>query len=87
MLAVNTLSKGQVVLPASVRKKLGIEPGTRLAVTVRDNLVELRPLPKDPIRALYGCLKGPDGADIIREYQEEKRREIERDESYVRSRS
>jgi AbrB family looped-hinge helix DNA binding protein len=41
-----TLStKGQVVLPAATRHKLGLKPGARLACRVRDGEIVLTPPP------------------------------------------
>jgi AbrB family looped-hinge helix DNA binding protein len=40
-----TLStKGQVVLPNMIRKKLGLRPGTRFSCVVRDAEIVLKPL-------------------------------------------
>ena len=44
MSSVTVSVKGQVVLPAEVRRKLGIVGGSRLAVVASDDGVVLRPL-------------------------------------------
>lgn len=36
-------SRGQVTLPASLRKQLGLEPGSALVVEARDGELRLRP--------------------------------------------
>lgn len=36
-------SKGQMVIPASIREAMGIEPGTRVAVRLQGNELILRP--------------------------------------------
>ena len=51
-------SKGQVVIPASLREKLGIKPGTRVAVQHEDNHLLLQPITEEYIRSLVGCCKG-----------------------------
>ncbi|MFV0526121.1 MAG: AbrB/MazE/SpoVT family DNA-binding domain-containing protein [Acidimicrobiales bacterium] len=38
-------SAGRLVLPKQVRSSLGLEPGQRLRVAVRDDRVELAPMP------------------------------------------
>ena len=59
MVITKATSKGQVVIPAELRKKLNIKKGTRLAVSQGEgNLILLRPVPDDPIEASKGMLKG-----------------------------
>jgi len=66
-------SKGQVVIPAELREKLGIETGTRIAVRIeRDHLI-LEPINEGYIRRLRGSLKGPDS--MVDARQREKRLE------------
>ena len=58
MAIVKTSSKGQVVIPKEIRKRLGITPGKRLLFRVVEDHAEINPLPDDPIAALRGTLKG-----------------------------
>ena len=60
-------SKGQVVIPAEVREKLGIEAGTRIAVRVEKNYLILEPINEGYIRRIRGSLKGPDSLVEARE--------------------
>jgi AbrB family looped-hinge helix DNA binding protein len=58
--AFTTLSsKGQVVIPAELRERLGIEAGTRLAVRIEKDQLILVPINEAYIRSLRGSLKGP----------------------------
>jgi AbrB family looped-hinge helix DNA binding protein len=51
--------KGQVIIPASLRKKFDIQKGTRVAIMEGEGRVILiKPLPDDPIEASRGMLKG-----------------------------
>lgn len=50
--------KGQVVVPASLRKKYGITPGSKVAWIDTGAVIKLVPIPNDPIAALRGCAKG-----------------------------
>ena len=77
MTIVTTLGKGQVVIPKAIRDELGLAPGRKLAVEVHDKDIVLHPLPKDPIEALCGILKGkgPSTADLLRERRRERQRE------------
>jgi AbrB family looped-hinge helix DNA binding protein len=49
--------RGQVSIPAEVRKKLQIGPNTRLEWVIEDNAVKVIPLPEDPIKAFRGSGK------------------------------
>ena len=73
MQTVRMLAKGQVVIPAEVRRRLGIAPGDLLEIRVVDDHIELAPLPDDPIAAFAGSLRGDDSlADgLIEEHRRE----------------
>jgi len=75
---IRASTKGQVVIPVEVRRRLGIEPGTRLSVDETEGGVLLRVLPDDPIEAARGHLAhlGPFTDDLVAE----RRREAEREE-------
>jgi AbrB family looped-hinge helix DNA binding protein len=67
-------SKGQVVIPAELREKLGIEAGTRIAVRIeKDHLIILEPINEGYIRRLRGSLKGP--TSMVEAREREKRLE------------
>jgi len=46
--------KGRVVIPAEVRRRLGIKPGTELEVDIRDGGVLMRPRRKVSAKDLLG---------------------------------
>jgi AbrB family looped-hinge helix DNA binding protein len=71
--------KGQIVIPAALRKQLGLEPGQRVAVELHGPQLVLTPIPKDLIAYLGGSLKGSPSPlpDLIREHAEEVRRDAE----------
>ena len=52
--------KGQVVIPAKLRKKYGIRKGTKVSISegADQGVIILRPLSDDPISASKGMLKG-----------------------------
>jgi AbrB family looped-hinge helix DNA binding protein len=58
MPVVKTSSKGQVVIPVNIRKKLGIKPGQKVNLTLVGDKAVITPLPEDPIKSLRGLLKG-----------------------------
>ena len=55
---VSFTTKGQVVIPAHVRREFQIEDGTKAAVTITSEGILLRPITRDYIRSLRGSLKG-----------------------------
>ena len=56
MATVKTLSKGQVVIPAGIRKKYHIEPGTKIQIMEYGGIIYLIPPVQDPIKAACGIL-------------------------------
>lgn len=76
-------SKGQVVIPAALRKKLRIKGGTRVAVEERDGKITLTPNPYDALLALRGCLSHIQ-EDVEAWWIEEKRKEREREDAKLK---
>jgi AbrB family looped-hinge helix DNA binding protein len=56
MATVKTLAKGQIVIPAAIRKKYHIEPGTEIQVMEYGGIIYLIPPVEDPIKAACGLL-------------------------------
>jgi len=54
---VNTTVKGQIVIPAVLRKKFGISKGTPVNVYEHNNKIIVEPVQKDPVREGRGMLK------------------------------
>jgi AbrB family looped-hinge helix DNA binding protein len=73
--------KGQTVIPKAIREVAGIAYGTRLQWEVREGVIQVVPIPKDPVRASEGLLKGKGLTfqRFLRERQEERRLERERE--------
>ena len=46
--------KGQTVVPAPLRKRLNIGPNSQLVWSTDGKVIEVTPIPPDPIRALRG---------------------------------
>jgi AbrB family looped-hinge helix DNA binding protein len=69
--------KGQVIIPANLRKKFNIQKGTRLAIMEGEGqVIVIRPLPDDPVAASRGMLKGKSSLTkaLLKDRQEEARR-------------
>ena len=79
-LAVATLSsKHQITLPAALVRKLGLEPGDKLGVELRDGRIVLTRQPRTAeewVRRFSGALKGLYG-ETVEELDEYVRRERE----------
>ncbi len=57
METTSVTSKGQLVIPAKLRRRYGIQPGTKVRFIERDNEILLQPLTKEYIRNTCGLLK------------------------------
>ena len=69
--------KGQVIIPARLRKKFNIKKGTRVAITEgKGNVILIKPLPDDPIESSRGILKGK--TSMIKALIKERREEAKR---------
>jgi len=53
---VKTLSKGQIVIPADIRKKYNIKPGSELQIIEYGGIIYLIPPVEDPIKTACGSL-------------------------------
>ncbi len=73
MESVKVLNKGQIVIPASIRKKYAIKPGKRIQMFEYGNLIYIVPQDDDPVGNAHGCLSSKPSlseellADRIRE--------------------
>lgn len=67
--------KGQVIIPAKIRRKLGIKKGTRVTFTEKNGEVILRPVSDEYIESLAG-LTGTRGK-LLKALKREKERERE----------
>jgi len=80
---VRVSSKGQIVLPAEIRKKYGIKTGSELAIVEWAGTLYLVPETHgDPLDELSGMIAGSDFT--TEDFLAERRRERDRDEEEVR---
>lgn len=66
-------TKGQLVIPAEMRSLLGIHPGSRIAITVEQQRIVLRPVTDQLVDETAGMLRG--GPSLADELQKERRKE------------
>lgn len=68
--------KGQIVIPASLRRKYGIKNGTKIIVTDIGDAIVLKPVTEQYLRSLQGSLKGKGGLKTL---MDERRKDKERE--------
>ena len=67
-------SRGQVVIPKSLREAGKLKEGQRFVVEEIDGAFLMIPIPKDPVKALRGLAKGVlrgSSVKLVRELREE----------------
>jgi AbrB family looped-hinge helix DNA binding protein len=69
-------TKGQVVIPAALRRKYGIKAGTKLIVTEQDNGILLKPVTEESLKALQGALKGQ---GVLKALLDARKEDVERE--------
>jgi len=74
METIKVLAKGQIVIPASIRKKYGIAPGDEITIFEYDNLIYLATPSKDPVKEAMGCL--PMAPSLSQELLKERRKDF-----------
>jgi AbrB family looped-hinge helix DNA binding protein len=67
--------KGQVVVPANIRRKFGIKKGTKIAFIEQNGKLLIQPLDKNYFESLAGIL-GTEGK-MLKSLMEDKKRERE----------
>ena len=78
MYTVTITEKGQIVIPAKIRKQLKLKKGTKLNVEANGVQIIIKPETADYIRSLKGSLgKGGNVADML---IQEHRAEVEKED-------
>jgi AbrB family looped-hinge helix DNA binding protein len=69
-------SKGQIVIPSSIRRKFGIKEGTRIEIEVDESTKEiiLKPITREYVHSLRGKFKGK---GLLKALMTEKKKERE----------
>ena len=68
--------KGQIVIPATLRRKYGIKNGTKIIVTDIGDAIVLKPVTEQYLKNLQGSLKGKGGLKVlVEERGKDKERE------------
>ena len=72
-------SKGQLVVPARLRRKYGIKPGTKVCFIERDNEIVFQPVTREFIRSVCGMLKSE--TSVTQQLLKERARDRDREEA------
>jgi len=67
-------SKGQIVIPSSIRRRLGIKEGTRIKIEEKGNEIILKPITREYVHSLRGKLRGK---GLMKALMAKKKRERE----------
>jgi AbrB family looped-hinge helix DNA binding protein len=63
-------SKNQIVIPREAREALGVKPGDKLLVVVRNGMVTLMLKPKSFAKAIRGLARGTYPEDYLKKERE-----------------
>jgi len=77
-------TKGQLVVPARIRRRLGIKPGTKVCFIERGNEILFQPVTKEYIRSVCGMLKSD--TSVAEELLKERAKDKEREEAKLEKR-
>jgi len=77
METASVTSKGQLVIPARLRRKYRIESGTKILFMERDNEILIQPITKEHVRSVCGIFKSktPATQALLKERALDKERE------------
>jgi AbrB family looped-hinge helix DNA binding protein len=70
-------TRGRIVIPARLRRKLGIKPDTKVCFIEHGSEILFQPLTKQYIRSICGILKGTTSAtsELLIERKKDRERE------------
>ena len=72
--------KGQVVIPAKIRQRLGLKKGTKIFVEERNGEIVLRPLNRGYFQKMSGILKG---GGLTKALEQSRREDLKREEGKI----
>ena len=82
MAIVKTSSKGQVLIPREIRRRLGLKAGQKLSLKlIGDQKIELTPVPLEPVEAFCGIFQ--EGSSLTEALLKDRKQELAREESKI----
>ena len=73
--SVYVTTRGRIVIPARLRRKLGIKPGTKVCFIEHGSEILFQPLTRQYIRSICGILKDTTSATVELLIERKKDRE------------
>lgn len=80
MLRVTLSEKGQISIPAAIRREYGLKKGDKLLLEQMNGAIVLRPVPRYPLLSLKGKYRTDEGEKLTESLLRERRAEREREE-------
>jgi AbrB family looped-hinge helix DNA binding protein len=74
-------SKGQIVIPAKLRRRYGLKPGIKVYFIERDEEILFQPVTKEYLKSVHGMLTSETSA--TKELLKERARDKEREEAGI----
>ena len=78
MQKITISAKGQISIPAELRRRYDLNMGDQLIVRETEQGLVLTPLPEHPLLELRGCLKSKQGKKLTEELLDERKSEREK---------
>ena len=78
---VTASSRGQIVIPKEIRKRLNIVAGKKLSIKAEGDHVILTPWPDDPVEAFCGIFK--ENSSLTRALTEHRKKDKHREEKKI----
>ena len=72
--------KGQVVIPAKIRQRLGLKKGSKIFVEERNGEIVLRPINREYFQKMSGILKG---GGLTKALEQSRRKDLKREEGKI----
>lgn len=74
-------SKGQIVVPAKLRRRHGLKPGTKVYFIERDEEILFQPVTKEYLKSVHGMLASE--TSMTKELLKERAKDKEREEAKI----
>jgi len=80
-MALTVSTKGWIVIPAELRKKYHLRPGSKVTIVDYGGVMSIVPAPENPITEARGALKG--GPSLTETLLKERAADREREEAKI----